>query len=269
MFFPEISAPESIHLFLAEFVQAFQAALGEALTGIYLHGSLAMGCFNPSSSDVDILVVVGAPLSLPQKNELGQLLLRLSELSPANGLEMSIVILDSLRRFRHPCPYELHFSDGNKAAYADGSIDLSGEKVDPDLAAHYTITRWRGVCLYGVPVAQVFPEIPAEAYLDSIVQDADWSYARIKAGPDRGEGGVPAYSVLNACRVLAYIQQHLVTSKLEGGRWGLDHLPEAYQPVIQAALDTYLSRGVFYNVDLHLLKQFSAYAIELIHRASA
>jgi predicted nucleotidyltransferase len=28
------------------------------LTGVYLHGSIAMGCFNPRKSDIDILVVV-------------------------------------------------------------------------------------------------------------------------------------------------------------------------------------------------------------------
>ncbi|HJW82735.1 MAG TPA: hypothetical protein VJ754_00380, partial [Anaerolineae bacterium] len=31
--------------------------LGENLVGVYLHGSLALGCFNPAQSGVDLLVV--------------------------------------------------------------------------------------------------------------------------------------------------------------------------------------------------------------------
>ncbi len=39
----------------------------EQLTGIYLHGSLAMGCFQPEKSDIDLLVVIGNELSDAQK----------------------------------------------------------------------------------------------------------------------------------------------------------------------------------------------------------
>jgi predicted nucleotidyltransferase len=33
-------------------------ATEENLIGVYLHSSIAMGCFNPSRSDIDLLVVV-------------------------------------------------------------------------------------------------------------------------------------------------------------------------------------------------------------------
>jgi len=32
--------------------------LGGNLVGVYLHGSYAMGCFNPEKSDLDLLIVV-------------------------------------------------------------------------------------------------------------------------------------------------------------------------------------------------------------------
>ena len=32
--------------------------LGNKLTGIYLHGSMAMGCFNADKSDIDIIVII-------------------------------------------------------------------------------------------------------------------------------------------------------------------------------------------------------------------
>lgn len=142
-----INAPEPIHHLLSEFVCAFRELLGERLTGVYLHGSLAMGCFNPVSSDVDLLVVVREPLSLMDKAAIGQELLRLSDMTPEHGIEMSIVTRQILCNFHHPCSYEMHFSDCNKADYAAGSVDFNGEKVDPDLAAHFAVTRVRGICL--------------------------------------------------------------------------------------------------------------------------
>ena len=36
----------------------YQDILGDNLCGIYLHGSLAFGCFNWAKSDIDFLVVV-------------------------------------------------------------------------------------------------------------------------------------------------------------------------------------------------------------------
>jgi hypothetical protein len=44
-----------------------------------------------------------------------------------------------------PTPYELHFSPDNKQAFENESVDLTGSKTDPDLAAHFVITKERGM----------------------------------------------------------------------------------------------------------------------------
>ena len=41
-----------------DFVIQSKNILGNNLTGIYLHGSAVMGCFNSKKSDSDLLVVV-------------------------------------------------------------------------------------------------------------------------------------------------------------------------------------------------------------------
>lgn len=40
----------------------YRKGLKEKLVGIYLHGSLAMGCFHPNISDIDFLVIVNERL---------------------------------------------------------------------------------------------------------------------------------------------------------------------------------------------------------------
>jgi predicted nucleotidyltransferase len=259
-----IDAPVSVITFLDTFVHAFQGYFGAKLTGVYLHGSLAMGCFNPVSSDIDLLVVVAEKLTLAEKRAIRQVLTGLGEQSPAKGIEMSIVTRQSLQAFQHPSPYELHFPTSGNADVLD-----AGELTDADLAGHYVITRARGVCLLGEPIDAVFPAIHANAYLDSIVRDAEWSYENMRKGPDEGECAVPVYAVLNFCRVLAYVEQRLVTSKREGGQWGMEHLSATYRPVIQEALNEYAASGAAPPVDCALLKDFADAALAMIRRARA
>ncbi len=265
----ELKMSDWIKDFLSAFVQIQSDAFGENLIGVYLHGSLAMASFNPISSDVDLLVVVRDRLSRDQKIALGQRLLQLSEQAPPNGLEMSILTASSLSHFEYPTPYELHFSNGNKDRFAQGTIDFAADQTDPDLAAHFVITKARGVCLYGAAIDAIFPDVPAPYYLDSIAQDADWSTQNILRGADYGECAVPVYAVLNFCRVLAFIEQGLITSKREGGQWGLKNLPPEYKPVIQEALREYATSGTSRPVDCHVLKAFAEYANTIIQQANA
>lgn len=214
----------------------FLAVLGEKLTGVYVHGSIAFGCFRWESSDVDFLVVVKEPLTLPEKTALIRCILNRVPEAPEKGIEMSVVTEDVCRDFVYPTPYELHFSNAHLEAYRR---DLPGycEKLcgtDPDLAGHFSVTKAKGVALYGKPVDEVFGEVPHEALMQSIRNDAMDA---------QGDGVMenPTYFVLNLCRVIACQEEKLLLSKQEGGEWGLVHLPEECRPAIRNALNAYCS----------------------------
>ncbi len=40
------------------FVEKAKEILQDNLAGVYLHGSAVMGCYNPTKSDIDLIVVV-------------------------------------------------------------------------------------------------------------------------------------------------------------------------------------------------------------------
>ena len=214
-------------------VQRYRAILGEKLTGIYLHGSIAMGCFTWDTGDVDFLAVVEAPLTQAEKEALVRALLELDAQAPPKGFEMSVVLRAVCKPFEYPTPFELHFSNAHKArAEADLAAycrDMHG--VDPDLAAHCTILTHRGELLCGAKIGEVFGEVPRAAYVDSILGDISGAAEEIAAAP--------VYVTLNLCRVLAYLQEGAVLSKAEGGAWGLPRLPERYHPLLRAALAAY------------------------------
>ena len=52
---------------LDEIVDKSKIIFKDNLTGIYLHGSLAMGCFNPNKSDIDLIIVIKNNITNIQK----------------------------------------------------------------------------------------------------------------------------------------------------------------------------------------------------------
>lgn len=256
-----LKASKNIKVILQELVQIFQSILKDNLVGIYLHGSLAMGCFNPKSSDVDFLVIVKRKLSVEKKRKIIRAILILYQADriASKGLEFSVILKKYLDHFIYPTPFELHFSNDWRKKYENDQVDYSKENKDYDLAAHFVITRIYGLCLFGEPIASVFSDIPEEYYLNSIVRDSEWGVQNILKGPDKGECRVPVYAVLNFCRVLAFIDQGRVTSKAEGGQWGLKSMPKQYRPVIREAFHEYRKSGAGKLVNAKLLKEFGRY----------
>jgi predicted nucleotidyltransferase len=227
-----LHAPQHINQLLDEIVSIMKRLIGENLVGVYLHGSLAMGSFNPDKSDIDFLVVTRTKLSPETRRSLATAMIELSEHAPAKGLEMSALTLDALRDFRHPTPYEFHFSNAWIERYQHNEINLANEdKVDADLAAHLTITKARGIKLYGEPIEAVFPDIPPQYYIDSIVADAKDILEDMSSDP--------VYNVLNLCRVWAFLEDGKIASKKEGGEWALQRATLFQTSVIEHALAEY------------------------------
>lgn len=218
---------------LTHFTHTSRSIFGQNLLGVYLHGSLAMGCFNPKKSDIDLMLVVEEEPSDEEKLAFMQQVILMNEEAPAKGLELSIITRRAVKPFAYPTPFVLHFSPMHLGWFQrdpHGYVQhMKGE--DADLAAHCTILRKHGLVLHGAPIAEIFGEVPKAAYLDSIRQDVAGAAEDILADP--------MYITLNLCRVVAYAQEELVLSKQEGGAWGLEHLPKAHHPLIRHALECY------------------------------
>jgi len=235
---------------LAIIADQYKQILHENLVGIYVHGSIAFGCFDWSKSDIDFIVVVNNLTSLPVKRQLLQVLEDLSGKAPPKGFEMSVVQKKFCGNFIYPTPYELHFSNGYPVgAHTLGRSLCKNQQTDHDLAAHFTIIKHVGIVLCGAPVSEVFGHVSKEYYLDSICRDVE------NAAQDVAK--YPAYIVLNLCRVYAYIRDGLILSKDSGGRWGLENLPQMYHEVIADALDGVARRG-------HMRIEFCKYVGGLI-----
>jgi streptomycin 3"-adenylyltransferase len=252
--------PASVKKKTEGIVTFLRRSLADDLTGIYLHGSLAMGCFNPASSDIDLLVVVNNKLTVPQKKQIIAFFQGID--NGAASPEMSIVTLESLKPPVYPSPFELHYSNTTREAYTGGQVSWEEQRADTDLPAHFMMTKKRGICLYGEPIEKVFPDIPPEIFIASIVQDMHWIKQEITRLPF-------AYAVLNPCRALGYISEDKAMSKQEGGEWALSHLPPEYSTLIETALNAYSGAQPASPPSLDSLRKFIDYAVnELIFMAA-
>lgn len=207
----------------------------ENLTGVYLHGSLAMGCFNPKKSDIDLIIMIEQDITEEQKLAFMSDVIELNELAPEKGIEMSVVKKEYCKEFVYPTPYELHFSNSHLQWFHENPTDYihKMQGTDKDLAAHFTIINRYGKTLYGEEIAEVFGAVPRADYLDSILYDINDAKESMMENP--------VYFILNLCRVAAYVKEDLVLSKAQGGEWGIKNLDTKYQPLIQNALEYYTS----------------------------
>lgn len=235
-----------------DFIERSKEILRDNLVGVYLHGSLVMGCFNPQRSDIDLIIVVDEPLSDPVKRAYMDMAVGLNSCGPAKGIEMSIVLRKVCKPFVYPTPFELHFSSGHLEWYRENPDDYIREMngTDKDLAAHFTIINSRGKCLYGAPVKDVFSEVPGCDYMDSLWYDIEGAIEEITE--------YPMYLTLNLARVLAYKKEKLILSKKEGGDWALKHLPSEYHPLIMDAMREY-SESAEVVYDGILAKSYAEY----------
>ena len=242
---------------ISRFTEMTKEILNDRLVGIYLHGSAVMGCYQPKKSDLDFLVVVNAALSDAEKRRFMDRLLELDQDAPAKGIEISIVTKDVCSPFIYPTPFILHYSRMHTGWYRRDPEDYIRKMngTDKDLAAHFTVIRSRGRCLYGLPVQDLFGEEPEQDYLDAIWNDVSGAEEEITENP--------MYLILNLTRVLAYLKEKKVMSKQEGGMWGLKFLPEKYHPLIRSALREYES-GDDAPYDPELAKNYAAYMLEQI-----
>lgn len=242
------SIPPSTQALLNRIVAAFVELFHNQLIGVYLHGSLVLGGFNETTSDIDFLIVLNAPIAPELRQPLLTTTLALTADAPPKGLEFSIVQLRHTLQPPHPCPFDLHYGKDHHQLYETGDLRWEG-LVDYDLVAHFTITREHGRVLHGPPIREVFGPVPIADYWDSIWRDGQDILADIQRNP--------VYGVLNLCRIHAYQRDRVILSKLDAAAWGLAHLLPRYHPLLAQARDVYQASIIVPTWDTDLLTAFA------------
>jgi len=256
------NCPQELKNFIADLMGGINDMIEQPPVGMYLHGSLAMGGFNPNRSDIDLLLVTERPLSMHHKQELAHFFLEKS--SKPFPIEISSLTLEQLESWSHPTPYDFHFSEYWRERYETelNKYINNEEKTDGDLAAHFVILKHRGICLAGRPIEEIFPSIPQQDYLASILEDYEDCLENIHEKP--------VYCTLNLIRVYWYVKEGKVSSKQEAGRWGQENLQEPFTAIIRQAAEAYEldhPEAAFVQEDLSAVRDYLRNEVKLLLNA--
>jgi streptomycin 3"-adenylyltransferase len=199
------------------------AIAGAELVGVYLHGSAALADWQPTGSDVDVLVVVTETLGDGKGHEIAASLARAEPpRCPGVGLECSVVEATAAGSPAAPWPFIVHTTtapDDRKTVWCAPGTG------DGDLVIKYLDARLHGHAAFGPPPHEVIGPIEATIVRAYLADDLRWAV----------DHASESYAVLNACRALRYAREETICSKSEGGKWALDH---GIEPVlVQRALE--------------------------------
>jgi hypothetical protein len=235
---------------VTELESALAAGLGAELVGLYVFGSLVVGDFDPTRSDIDLLAVVRSPIDDRHLASIGAAHDGFVAAHPewANRLEILCVPLEVLRAY-----------PADNGAVARVS---PGEPLHRTTMQRHWLVDLYGLQEYGVvrrgrPVADVLPRIEADQVrrcaVDSIATWRDW------AGESTAEDFV-SYAVLTVCRALYTARTGAQVSKARAARDVAERHPH-WADLVEAALRWRQDRSAAPNaVAAAELRRFVAFA---------
>lgn len=237
-----------------------QDILKDNYVGVYFHGSLRLGSFNPNRSDLDFIIVVKHQLDFEAKKQIWDKLLENISLFPKKGFEFSVVLEENCKHIKHPVPYELHGSEAWIDTYKKDINKVINDtyKVDSDLASHFNVINVPNNKMdFGKPSKEVFEKVPKKYVIDSNYGDTLECVRKITHNP--------VYCILNLCRFYALIKENKTLSKYDGGKWALENMNSNYNEIIKNAMDDYIGDSN-QKYDDKELKKFAEEAIHLINK---
>lgn len=254
---------EEIKKQINEVCDIWQRYMGEELYGVYIHGSMALQCFRESISDIDILAVTGRKIARAERLSIAEEILGIDQ-TPC-PLELSALYIGDIRPWQYPTRCQFHYSDYWTERYKKLlSGELSHSPIvdedfeDTDIACHIKLTKQCGICVYGQPVEEIFPDVPEEDFWQSLCNDID-SYDFDAYHPK-----YYASNILILGRILSYRCEKKILSKYEGGLWTIAHIPAKYRYIVENALKVWYLGGKPVDYRQEDLDGLRAYLIERI-----
>lgn len=203
------------------------AALADNLEGIYLKGSLALGDFNPQTSDVDLLVVVRRALNQADFERLDGLHRRLQTLTNryAHDLELAYIPASKLNNFV-PGEYpSLERGEG-----------LKWKTLRSNWILDFWIVREHGLALFGPDPKTLIDPISADQMREAVrgVLSAWNQWVDTWDSPGwKTHMGEMRFVVETMCRAGYTLAFKQMCSKPVAVRWALTALPESWRALVE------------------------------------
>jgi Domain of unknown function (DUF4111) len=222
----------SLGSFLSMAVSSWRSALGRELRGVYVHGSLSTGAFNPRTSDIDLLATTRTVTDAAANERIQEVHRAMHDWGRdhwAERLDATFVPAKALAVPGVPpiAVLELHPEEGFKV-----------EALGPDFMIQKRILREHGITLFGPRIARIVaPVTTGELREAQIGTLRDWWLPQLEFPGQFLKRGYQAYAVLTMCRALCMLAIGEVVTKPEAASWATrGPYLEAWHSLIQSAI---------------------------------
>jgi hypothetical protein len=217
--------PPETRAILAAVQGAIVDTAASSLVGLYLHGSLVSGGFDPRVSDLDLIAVLSEDPSDGLAARLEAMHESLARRYPrwAGRVEVVYVSVERLHDLDEPIPRMAVISPGEPF-----HVITAG----PDWVLTWHPAREEAVALIGPPIAEVMAEPSGEAFMAAVRE----RLSEFRTGcEDTDPPGSCAYAILTTCRGLYTLAFGSRPTKAEAAAWAAREYPE-WADVIHSAL---------------------------------
>ena len=223
--------PQLVQRVLGEYTALVHESLPGLLTGLYLHGSLALAAFDPRLSDIDFISITSRRCTAADIDSLRAIHDALRQRYPQARLEGSYLLWEDLGRFEDTIPPHPHIHDG--VLHASGYHDIN--------AVTWWVLKHRGIALVGPPAEHLDIQVDWNDLIAKMHHNMNTYWASFTTNPRRMAWLLTDYgvqwAVLGVLRQFYTLREHAITSKTGAGIYGLEHTPRQWQRLIQEALD--------------------------------
>jgi len=214
---------------IEELLAGVREALGDNLVGAYACGSLALGDFDPATSDVDLLVVTELPLSGADMGRLAGVHERIPPSYDVPGRDYEVYYIDraALRRF----------APGQRHVKIEPGAPLYRTEQRPGWVIERWVVRERGLRLAGPDPKTLIDPVSPDDMRKAAVGELDarlrnWSDGRWPPS-EMAQRGAQAFEVETVCRALYTISTGEASSKRVAVEWALANLPVHWHELIR------------------------------------
>jgi streptomycin 3"-adenylyltransferase len=219
-------------------VALVREVLGDAVLGVYLHGSAAFGALQPTS-DIDLLAVTRRPTTPAEQRQLIERLLPMSGRGDPTGrsrhLELTSVVQGDVRPWRYPPRLDFQYGDWWRAEFERGDL-APWVSPNPDLTLGLEMVLRAEHPLFGPPPSEVLDPIPPGDVRRAMIDGIPSLLADL-VGDERNV-------VLTFARIWMSLATGTIRSKDAAADWALPRLPAEHRAVLAHARAIYMGEVV-------------------------
>lgn len=206
----------TVQALLRELLSHMQVILGGKLLGVYVFGSLVMGDFDETVSDIDLLAALDSDLNTMDFAALDKMHndWATAHSDWAGRLEIAYLSRHGLQTFR---------TESTPMGIISPGEPFHMIEAGHDWLINWYVVRNNGLTVFGAPVESIIAPISIDEFIDNVKIYVDgWRHRNdeFERRPSQ------AYAILTMCRALYSVKHGQQISKVKAAAWAAQAYPE-------------------------------------------